>query len=82
MMQAVTQNKKLKLNSPWRALEFSSLIPLDYELRCVIAFLLKWVKTENASRWNECNNEIQTSSITSKEYKAIKSKKEIKRKHK
>ena len=80
MMEAITQNKKLKPNFPWRALKLLLLIPLDYELRRVIAFLLKWVKTGNASKWNECNNEQVVSQ--DRKCKAMKSNKETNRKHK
>ena len=60
MMQTGHSKQELKPNFSWRALEFLFLIPLDYELRCSIAFLLRWVKTDNESdEWNESNDSMQ-----------------------
>ena len=52
MMQIDRSKQELKLNSLWRALEL--LLFLDYELRCLITSLLRWVKTDNESdEWME-----------------------------
>ena len=50
-MQTGHSKKELEPNSREGLLNFSSKIPRDYELRCSIIFLLRWVLTDKS----ECN---------------------------
>jgi len=57
IMQTVIQNKNWSRILCEGLYNFSSLIPLDNKLRCLIASLLRWLLTDSESDgWNASND--------------------------